>query len=388
MSLPAPRRIAGPRVVVIGAGVVGLCCALEIARGGGAVTVIDADAAPSSLRISPRAASFAAAGMLGAFSEALHEGPGHHRRLSALCAEALKAWRVLASADPELTELVRFDGALLLAHDDADAARVNRAADRARRHGAPYEVFEGLPSDLDARVYGAKVKLSVRLPNEGAVSVRPTLARLGEIALSFGASIVRGRAATEIITVGDTVSGVRLDDGGALPADIVVLATGALAPEALRAASPALMRVAPVKGMLGQAAAPASFDLAETVRTSRIYFWRDGEQIHFGATSEPGRSDLDPDTDAIAALHLEVRRTLPGARFDTTVSVQAVGLRPVSPDGAPLVGREGPHGAIVAVGHGRNGWLLAPLTGAAVAALVAEADLAPVWRDFAPDRFA
>jgi glycine oxidase len=388
MSVPTPRRIVGPRVVVIGAGVVGLCSALEIARGGGAVTVIEADAAPASLKVPPRAASFAAAGMLGAFSEALHEEPGHHRRLGNLCAEALQAWRALAASDPELTEFVRFDGALLLAHDDADAARVSRAADRAKRHGAPYEVFGGLPSDLDEGVYGAKVKLSVRLPSEGAVSVRPTLARLAEIALSFGASVVRGRTAVEIITSGDRVSGVKLDDGGALPADIVVLATGALAPEALRAASSALMRVVPVKGMLGQAAAPASFDLAETVRTPQVYFWREGEKILFGATSEPGCADLEPDPGALAALHLEMRRTVPGARFDAAYVVHSVGLRPVSPDGAPLVGHDGSQGVIVAVGHGRNGWLLAPLTGAAVAALASGVDPAPVWRDFATDRFA
>ncbi|KAF0180994.1 MAG: FAD-dependent oxidoreductase [Hyphomonadaceae bacterium] len=388
MAFPAPRRSSGPRVVVVGAGVIGLCCALEIARGGGAVTVIDADAAPASLRIAPRAAAFAAAGMLGAFSEALHEGPGHHRRLSDLCWEGLKSWRTLVASDPELSGFVRFNGALLLAHDEADAARVSRAADRAKRHGAPYEKFEGLPPGLDGRLYGAKVKLSVRLPGEGAASVEPTLARLAEMALSFGASIVREREVVEVAASNDRVSGVHLDDGGALPADIVVLATGALAPASLVAGCVALQRLTPAKGMLGGAPAPQAFDLAETVRTPRIYFGREGEQIFFGATSEPGRADLDADPEAIAALHLEVRRTLPGARFDLATTVLSVGLRPLSPDGAPLVGRTGPDGLIVAVGHGRNGWLLAPVTGVAVAALASGVDPAPVWRDFTPDRFA
>lgn len=388
MSLPSPRRIQGPRVVVVGAGIVGLCCALEIARRGGNVVVVDADAAPASLDSPPRAASFAAAGMLGAFSEALHEGPGHHRRLSELCADGLKAWRALAASDPELTELVRFDGALLLAHDEADAARVKRAADRAKRNGARFDLHDGLPSDLDARVYGAKVKLSARIHDEGVAATRPTLARLGEIALSYGASILRGRSVTAVTSSGGKVRGVTLDDGGNLPADVVVLATGALASEALQRTAPSLARIAPAKGMIGVAIPPAAFDLAETVRTPRLYFWREEERLLFGATSELGRSDLDPDPDMLAALHLEVRRTLPGARFEGGASVHAVGLRPMSPDGAPIVGFDGPEGCIVAAGHGRNGWLLGPTTGAAIAALARGEAVAPVWRGFGPDRFA
>lgn len=388
MSLPPPRRTTGPRIVVVGAGVVGLCCALEIARRGGNVIAIDADAAPASLDAAPRAASFAAAGMLGAFSEALHEGPGHHRRISDLCAEGLKAWRAFAASDPELTELVRFDGALLLAHDDADAARVKRAADRAKRHSARFDLYDGLPSDLDARVYGAKAKVSARLYDEGVAPPRPTLARLAEIALSYGASILRGRAVVELSTSGGKVRGVTLDDGGDVPADIVVLATGALASETLQRSALSLARLTPAKGMIGVAVAPAAFDLAETVRTPRLYFWREDDSLFIGATTEMGRTDLDPDLETLAALHLEARRTLPGARFEGAASVHAVGLRPMSPDGAPIVGFDGPDGCIVAVGHGRNGWLLAPITGAAVAALADGEEPAPVWRGFGPDRFA
>ncbi len=388
MSLPPPRRTTGPRIVVIGAGVVGLCCALEIARRGGNVVVIDADAAPSTLGGAPRAASFAAAGMLGAFSEALHEGPGHHRKLSDLCATGLKAWRAFAASDPELTELVRFDGALLLAHDDADAARVKRATDRAKRHGSRFDLYDGLPSDLDARVYGAKVKVSARLFDEGVVAARPTLARLAEIALSYGASILRGRAVAEVTTSGGKVRGVTLDDGGDVPADIVVFATGALASEVLQRTALSLARITPAKGMIGVAAAPAAFDLAETVRTPRLYFWREDDSLFIGATTEMGRTDHDPDPEALAALHLEARRTLPGARFEGAAGVHAVGLRPMSPDGAPIVGFDGPEGCIVAAGHGRNGWLLGPITGAAVAALARQEETAAVWRDFRPDRFA
>lgn len=386
MAIPQPRRVSGPRTIVIGAGVVGLFCALEIARRGGNVVVIDADAAPFNGE-APRAASYAAAGMLGAFSEALHEGPRHHRRLSQLCAAGLRAWRALAQEDPAFARFIRFPGVLLLAYDDADAARVQRACDRARAQGEPADFFDGLAPDLDARVFGARVTASARLPTEGLVAPAPMLAALAARAVVMGASILRGRGVTEILAEDDVVRGVGFDDGGELRADRVVVATGALAPKFWKAVVPALAKVAPAKGMLGIARAPASMVTPEVVRTPRVYFIRDGSDVRFGATMEPGRADLDEDPDAIAALYLDLRKALPGVKFAATARQASVGIRPMSPDGAPLVGGNGPHGCVLAVGHGRNGWLLAPITGEAVAAMVTGDDVAPVWAPFDPQRF-
>jgi glycine oxidase len=65
----------------------------------------------------------------------------------------------------------------------------------------------------------------------------------------------------------------------------------------------------------------------------------------------------------------------------------AAGLRPGTPDNAPMLGVLRP-GVLVATGHHRNGVLLAPVTADAIAELVATgrtpAEIAP----FAPDRFA
>ncbi|HEV2369218.1 MAG TPA: FAD-dependent oxidoreductase, partial [Acidimicrobiales bacterium] len=48
----------------------------------------------------------------------------------------------------------------------------------------------------------------------------------------------------------------------------------------------------------------------------------------------------------------------------------SVGLRPGTPDNAPVIGPAGPDGVVVATGHYRNGVLLTPLTARAVADLV------------------
>jgi D-amino-acid dehydrogenase len=83
----------------------------------------------------------------------------------------------------------------------------------------------------------------------------------------------------------------------------------------------------------------------------------------------------------------ETLRVMPGLAAATLREVR-VGLRPVSADDTPIIGRLPGHDkVIVATGHGANGLLLGPVTGAIVADLCTGAapsiDLAP----FAPTRF-
>jgi glycine oxidase len=66
----------------------------------------------------------------------------------------------------------------------------------------------------------------------------------------------------------------------------------------------------------------------------------------------------------------------------------AVGLRPGSPDNAPLIGWSAADGLLVATGHFRNGVLQAPITADCVAALLAD-EAPPIDLDpFSPGRFA
>ncbi len=57
----------------------------------------------------------------------------------------------------------------------------------------------------------------------------------------------------------------------------------------------------------------------------------------------------------------------------------------MSPDGWPMIGPSGE--ALIAAGHSRNGWLLAPITAEIITAYVMDADIAPQWAALSPDRF-
>jgi glycine oxidase len=63
------------------------------------------------------------------------------------------------------------------------------------------------------------------------------------------------------------------------------------------------------------------------------------------------------------------------------------GLRPSSIDDAPILGATGIDGLVVATGHHRNGYLLAPATAFAVESLIADGALPGVARPFALARF-
>lgn len=387
MTFPPPRKSSGPRVIVVGAGAIGLCTALFLARAGAQATLIEADSSMSRMMAPPRSASAAAAGMLGPFSEVLHEAPGAHRRLSDLTAAGLAAWRQLVAQDAVLSRHVRFTGALLLGHDDADGARVRRAFDRACQYGAQAEWFDGLPPGLDPILFGARVRGGARLADEGVVEPLETLARLEELAVGQGASLLRERHVTHIDTSGGRVRGVVFEEGGEELADAVVFATGALAPQSLARAIPALLRLTPAKGLLGQTFPTGAPDLPDVLRTPRVYAVKDKMgYLRFGSTTQHGRTDLDEDPEALAGLFLELRRALPGQRFETATHFSA-GLRALSPDHAPLIGQSGPEGCYVACGHGRNGWLLAPLTGLMIASHVLQTPALPLWAAFSPERF-
>ena len=83
----------------------------------------------------------------------------------------------------------------------------------------------------------------------------------------------------------------------------------------------------------------------------------------------------------------EAYRALPDVAELELVETLA-GLRPGTPDNAPLVGPGALDGLVLATGHYRNGILLTPISAEAVAALLAQDPLPPEAQVAHPGRFA
>jgi glycine oxidase len=112
---------------------------------------------------------------------------------------------------------------------------------------------------------------------------------------------------------------------------------------------------------------------------------RGDERVLVGASVEERGFVTTVTADGVFTLLEAAWEVLPDVRELEFVGARA-GLRPGSPDNAPLVGRDD-DGVVWATGHYRNGVLLAPLTAAAVAALLAGDEPDQRFASFAPGRF-
>lgn len=376
----------GPEIVIIGAGVIGLSCAVALARRGARVTLVEAQPTRSAHArwFGENSASAIAAGMLGAYSESLNEPAGAHPHAQALRAAGLRAWRGFAQsleADREVGG--PFGGCLIVAGRPDRAAALQDLARRAADDGARAELLDaGAVKALEPRL--AKGLLAgLLLRDEGQASPRLALTAIADAAAEAGVRLVRGRA----IALGRAAGRkqVRLEGGALLACDGVVIATGAGGALGLAEAAPSLLRLSTAAGCV---VSVKGLPLSRTVRADEVYIAAGADGVQrIGGGMAPGPFDAAQQTALQDQLLAAAGALLPGEPIAARVLGAQAGQRPMSPDHAPLIGRDGPDGALVAIGHGRNGWLLAPLTAQIISAYVFEEALAPLWAAVAPQRF-
>lgn len=372
-----------PDVVVVGAGVIGLAIAWEAATSGMAVTLADPEPA--------RGAGWAAAGMLAPVGEA-HFGED---RLTALNLTAAEAWPAFALALEEASgEALQYtrDGSLLIAADPSDSAAVGDLVDYQRALGLPVERLSAAECRRSEPVLSPAIRAGARLLSDGQVDNRRVLLALLTACRAAGVTIVEDQVASVDIADG-VLDGVTLAAHGPRPAGSVVLAAGARSGQLGGIPDRLLPPVRPVKGLTLRLRAPGGVpQLTTTVRglvhgrSCYLVARRDGSVV-VGATVEEKGFDTVVQAGAVGDLLEDARRLVPSLEEYELVDT-AVGLRPGSPDNAPIVGATEIEGLVVATGHYRNGFLLAPLTAHEVVGILAGGDH-PVagFSGFAPDRF-
>ena len=309
-----------------GAGALGLCIALELARRGRDVVVCD-PASPGDN------ASGVAAGMLAPVFE--------------------------AALDPDLLE--HFD--LLAAARDLWSPLADGIGLPIERYGARY--FGGQVAEVATRMAKAGVRLR---------QVADDLETQEDWRLSPPAAISALHAACT--RHGVVFEATRVETP---PAGPLVLATGAasgnLAPE--------LVRLVPIKGHILRYA--DSRDIGRVQRHDGLYLCPDPAGATVGATMEAGLYDRRIDPKIVADLRRRAEVRWPELA-GLPVTAQA-GVRAATPDGLPMVGWSAAPGVLLAVGARRNGWLLAPLVARIIAAYLAGEDPGPYAARLDPRRF-
>jgi glycine oxidase len=195
--------------------------------------------------------------------------------------------------------------------------------------------------------------------------------------------VVRGEVVEELVIEGDRVRGVRTA-AGVHQAGAVVLAAGCWSGRI--AGLPRSLPVEPFRGQMAALEWPRGEPPAIVYGGGGYVLERDGEAIA-GSTMEQAGFATGTTEDGLRLVYRYMRRIFP-VLAGKPVRRTWAGLRPVTPDQHPIVGPDPDVPNLwYATGHGRNGILLAGITGDIVAQLyvgeAVEHDLSPM----AVDRF-
>lgn len=401
---------------VIGAGLVGLCCARALQREGYAVTVLDREAVCAGASYG-NAAHIATASVLPQATPGIlrqfwrlardPDGPliarpgyvlrradwflrflaqaqaprfqaGAHA-MAGLMALAWPAWRSLL-ADTEAADLVRDTGALHVFGSTAARAQAQGAYALRRQLGVPCEDLSGDEARELEPALGAQVQAAVHIPSMGFVTDTRALAHRIAARIQADGGRIEIAAVEDIGAPGVRVAGVWR------PADLTVLAAGAWSAQWARTLG-IDVPVVSERGyhrMLPTSASPLKTPVLLVEKKIAVTPMTQG--LRLASIAEFAPPDALPDHDRAARVFRGLTGLVPG--LDQPAMSSWVGPRPSTPDSRPIIGRSPRFPTVIAAyGHGHLGLSLAAVTGEAVADLaqerpgrVAASSIAPLWR--------
>jgi glycine oxidase len=368
-----------PRVIVLGAGALGLGSAWRLAQAGRQVTVLDP---------APRAfteASGAAAGMIGAQSEALEDDAYFAATL-----ESRDRWSAFAAgleAAAGRSFGYRPDGCLHLAF----------GASYERRLEAKY-LWQKQKAGTVTRVDGEAMRerWPMLSPRVSCVYVadgdqwvdNEALGLALHAACEKAGVVLRYGEGAEALEKKGALWSVRTTRGQDLEAEQVLCASGAWARQVLEPLYPSLelLKSFPVKGQMLELRVPKGLRPELPVHAENVYLVPRGEdQLLVGATVETVGFDKRVTAEGLEWLLQGAFETIPDLRSCEVTRTWA-GLRPGSPDGWPVFGAGPEAGLHLALGAYRRGILLLPLAMETAAASVLGQPLPEAAKPFALDR--
>ncbi len=370
----------GLDAVIVGAGTIGLACAWRAARRGLRVRVLERDAPGAG-------ATHVAAGMLAPVGEA-------NWGEDALVRIALASARDWSGFAAELEQ----DGGLESGYEPRGALHVALDRDEAEELRRRFELMGSLDLGIEwLRPRGCRmlepglsthVAGGVHLPGEAAVDPRLLVPALVAAAEASGGEILVEADVVDAVFEGERIVGVVTADGREHRAERVVLATGAWSGASAWLPAAARPPVRPVKGQLLVLRGNSEQTVSERIiTTERVYLVpRPDGRLIVGATVEERGFDLQVTAGGVYELLREAYRTLPDVAELELVETLA-GLRPGTPDNAPLIGPGAIDGLLLATGHYRNGILLTPGTAEIIAAMLAGEPTPPEAQLAHPGRF-
>ncbi|MCL4747751.1 MAG: D-amino acid dehydrogenase [Burkholderiaceae bacterium] len=396
-------------VIVVGAGIVGVCCAWYLRREGFDVTVLERRSGVA------QETSFANAGIVAPGYVTPWASPGMPRKVLSYLFAREAPLRFTPTANPaQWRWLARWFGQCRLERYRANRERMQRVAfySRTQLHalrdelGIQYEQAQGYlqllrsPREIElteparamlaqlgvpfslldpAQVYELEPGLysatalaaGLHLPEDESGNCALFAHALRRHAEDAGTRFRFNQTVQRIVTEGGAVRGVVVARRE-IAADAVVIAAANASPELLR---PCGLRIPmyPIKGYSATVALdPAAIGprralMDEAYKTAITPF---GNRIRIAGTAEIGDYSLGLHEPSLRTLLKVAKDWFPGAARYSGAQYWS-GARPMLPDGAPLLGVTPVKGLFLNLGHGSTGWAMACGSGRVVADVVA-----------------
>lgn len=394
-------------VLVLGSGVIGTSIAYYLARAGHQVTVIDRQPGPAL------ETSFANAGEVSPGYSAPWAGPGvpikaikwmlmHHSPLviKPMLDPAMWRWglamlrnctearyqinksrmvRVAEYSRDCLKQLraetgisydERSQGTLQLFRTQKQLDGVGKDVEILKQFDVPFQVLDRngyLEYEPALNMVKDKFIGALRLPGDETGDCFKFTEKLAEMAKALGVDFRFGTTIEGLEHSGQKITGVRTSTG-ILTADQYVLALGSYSTQLLKPAGIDIP-VYPVKGfsitvpITDPAMAPESTIMDET---HKVAVTRLGDRIRVGGTAQLSGFDLNLDAGRRKTLEFVVSDLFPRGG-DVAKAEFWTGLRPMTPDGTPIIGPTRYSNLTLSTGHGTLGWTMAAGTGRVVA---------------------
>jgi len=414
------------RIVILGSGVIGVTSAYYLAQAGHDVTVIDRQPGPAL------ETSFANAGQISPGYASPWAAPGvplkamkwmlqRHSPLS-ITPDGSKfqlqwMWQMLRNCTPEryavnkerMVRLAEYSrdcfktlrdaagiayegrqkGTMQLFRTEKQFQDAEKDIQVLKDSGVPYEL---LTRDQLARAEPAlayvKEKLvgSLRLPNDETGDCELFTTRLAKMAEDLGVRFRYGVAIDGLAVAGRAIQGI-VCGAELVQADAYVVALGAYSTTLLK--SIVDIPVYPLKGysitlpIINAQAAPTSTILDETYKIAVTRF---DDRIRVGGMAEISGFDTRLNPRRRATLEMVVNDLFPGAG-DTARATFWTGLRPMTPDGTPIVGRTPLSNLFLNTGHGTLGWTMSCGSAQLLADLISAKRPAISFDDLAVGRY-
>ncbi|VWX62189.1 D-amino acid dehydrogenase, small subunit [Burkholderiales bacterium 8X] len=264
-------------------------------------------------------------------------------------------------ADTGIAYEQRTGGTLQLFRSQAQLDAVARDVEVLEQCGVPYQLLDRDQVAIhEPALAQARDRLAggLRLPNDETGDCHLFTRRLADLARGLGVDFRFGETVDGFVTEGDRITGVR-SNGRLLTADRYVLAFGSYSREFIAPLGLDLP-VYPVKGysltvpLVDASKAPQSTVLDETYKIAVTRF---DDRIRVGGMAELGGFDLRLDPRRRATLEMVVNDLFPGG--DVARAQFWTGLRPMTPDGTPVIGATRHRNLFLNTGHGTLGWTMA-----------------------------